>query len=126
MPISVYPGHGAVFTTLAVVDPYTYEQWASAMKDAVATASFQETRALIVDRLGAGPISNDFLEKMLLFGRAHATDLSGCRIAMVVGDDTSFGVGRMAQLRSEFEFPTLAVRPFRTLDAADEWLKRKA
>ena len=126
MPISVYPGRGEQFTTLAVVDPYTYEEWASAFAHAIESPAFQQSRAVIVDRLNASPISNEFLERMLLFGRAHAQELSGSRIAIVVADETSFGVARMAQLRSEFEFPTLLIRPFRTIDAANDWLKRKA
>ena len=112
------------FARLLVTDPYTFEEWRDAVL-AILSAPVSETHhAVLIDRRGAGPLSTELANQMLEFLARHQRALSGGRVAVVVSDDTSFGMTRMVQLRSTLDVPDGTIRPFRTYDEAVDWLSR--
>jgi hypothetical protein len=78
--------------------------------------------AVLIDRRGAEPLTTEVVNQMVAFLAKHQRELSGGRVAVVVSDETSFGMTRMVQLRSTIDVPDGNIRPFRTYDEAVDWL----
>ena len=124
MPVKWACDSSERFARLSVTDPYSFEEWRDAVL-AILSAPVSETHhAVLIDRRGAGPLSTDLANQMLEFLASHQRALSGGRVAVVVSDDTSFGMTRMVQLRSTFDVPDGTIRPFRSYDDAVNWLSR--
>jgi hypothetical protein len=110
------------FARLSVTDPYTFEEWCAAVL-AVLSAPVSETHhAVLIDRRGAEPLTTEAVTRMVEFLAAHRRDLSGGRAAVVVSDETSFGMTRMLQLKSIIDVPDGTIRPFRIYEEAVVWL----
>jgi len=110
------------FARLLVTDPYTFEEWRDAVL-AILSAPVSETHhAVLIDRRGTEPLTTDVVNQMVAFLAEHQRELSGGRVAVVVSDETSFGMTRMVQLRSTIDVPDGNIRPFRTYDEAVDWL----
>lgn len=122
MPITSAVDSRGRFTVVSVVDPYTIEDWCAAMLLVWDSAAFREQRALLIDRRRAEPLSVAFVDTMTRFLTEHHAKISGTRTAIVVRDDSGFGMGRMTELRASIENPDAVIRPFRVYDDAVRWL----
>jgi len=78
--------------------------------------------AMIVDRREAETLTTDFVVQMIGFFSQRQAAFSGSRTAIVVRDDSGFGMARMTELKSALENPASTIRVFRDYDEAVRWL----
>lgn len=123
MPVSASVDPDGRFAVLTLRDPYTIEEWQAAVLAALETPVYRTARTLLVDRRGTAPPTTAFVESMALFLADRAEATAGERVAIVVSDDASFGMGRMTELRTELTNPASKRRTFRDYDAAVRWLQ---
>ena len=105
-----------------VVDPYTIEEWKTAMLTILDTPQLPDNFMLLVDRRRSQLPSQTFIEQMVEFFRAHEPRLSKARAAVVVADPTGFGMARIAEALTELRVGTFNLRPFYDVDDAERWL----
>jgi hypothetical protein len=122
MPITVSHDAAGRFALVSVTDPYTIEEWCATMLIVWDSAAFVTTRALLIDRRHAEPLSVSFVDTMTRFLAEHQRQIAGTRTAIVVRDATGFGMGRMTELKASVDNPNAAIRPFRDYDDAVRWL----
>jgi len=122
MPITAALDSTEQFVLVSVTDPYTIEEWCATMLVVWESPDFIRHRALLIDRRRAEPLSVAFVDTMTRFLAEHQRKISGSRTAIVVRDDTGFGMGRMTELKASIENPDAAIRPFRDYDDAVNWL----
>ena len=122
MPISSTVDPSGRFTLVSVTDPYTIEDWCAAMLLVWDSPPFRRHRALLIDRRRAEPLSVAFVDTMTRFLTEHHNKIAGTRTAIVVRDDSGFGMGRMTELRASVDNPDASIRPFRDYDDAVRWL----
>ncbi len=122
MPITAALDPTERFVLVSVTDPYTIEEWCATMLAVWESADFIRHRALLIDRRQAEPLTVAFVDTMTRFLAEHHRKISGSRTAIVVRDDTGFGMGRMTELKASIENPNAAIRPFRDYDGAVRWL----
>ena len=122
MPISSTVDPSGRFTLVSVTDPYTIEDWCAAMLLVWDSPPFLRQRALLIDRRRAEPLSVAFVDTMTRFLTEHHDKIAGTRTAIVVRDDSGFGMGRMTELRASVDNPDAMIRPFRDYDDAVRWL----
>ena len=124
MPVAWRLDPEAHRASLTVSDPYTIEEWREAVDALLQDGSEHGGLGVIVDRRGAAPPTRSFVEQMAAFFASRAQQVSGVRAAVVVDSETAFGMGRMTGLRAELESPGLTIRPFRSYEEAERWLRR--
>ena len=122
MPATFAPDASGRFAILTLTDPYSIDEWRHAMLGVFNDPVFQAHAALLIDRRVAAPPSIAFVKATVEFASKHPGQVEGGRVAIVVADDASFGMGRMTQLTGQFKSPGAAVRPFRDYDEAVRWL----
>jgi hypothetical protein len=106
------------FVVMSVCDPFTIEEWRTAMITILAASIARPRLALLIDRRHSEPITPRFVNDMSLFFEQHRAALSNCLAAIVVSDDASFGMGRMTALQN----PHAMIRTFRNYEDAVTWL----
>ncbi len=123
MPVRFELEHGERrYGIVTVVDPYTFDEWGAALRGLASTPEFQQRRAVLVDRRGAAPPTTEFVTAMIATFAQYRQILGAARVAVVVSDDTAFGMARMTELRAAFTNPEGTIRPFRALEDAVRWL----
>jgi len=78
--------------------------------------------AMMVDRREVETITSDFVVQMIGFFSQRQAAFAGSRTAIVVKDDSGFGMGRMTELKSALENPASTIRVFRDYDEGVRWL----
>jgi len=114
------------FAVMSITDPYTIEEWRSAVVAMMLATSARPKLSLLVDRRRATPPSSEEVTQMIEFFEKNSPALTGRRAGIVVADDTGFGVARMIELRSRLELPGGTMRVFRHYDDAVSWLTNEA
>lgn len=122
MPVTVSVDPAGRFAVLTLRDEYSIVEWRAAVLAALDTPVYGERRTLLVDRRDTQPPSTSFVQSMVDFLARHVDRTSGERVAIVVSDEVSFGMGRMTQLRTEATNPGSQRRVFRQYDEAVRWL----
>jgi hypothetical protein len=122
MPVTANIDSTARFAVVSITDPYTIEEWRAAMLVVWESPVFGSRRALLIDRRRSEPPSTAFVEAMATFFSRHQAKIAGTRAAIVVRDDSGFGMGRMTELKASLENPDAMIRPFRDYDEAVRWL----
>jgi hypothetical protein len=122
MPIAWTADPAGRFAVLTLTDPYTIEEWRTALDALLLQPVYRARRAMLVDRRGCSPPEGFFVAQMAEFFAGHSRALAGAVAAVVVSDDTGYGMGRMTELTSEKENPDFAIRTFRKYDEAERWL----
>jgi hypothetical protein len=122
MPVTTSTDSSRGVVALTFADPYSIDEWRRVMLDVIHNPVFREHGALLVDRRLAAPPTTPFVDAMVDFFGKHPAELEKMRAAIVVSDDTSFGMGRMTELRMQLKVPQASVRPFRDYDEAVRWL----
>ena len=126
MPVTWSVDQLGRFAVMANTDPYTIEEWRSAVVAMVLATSARPKLSLLVDRRRATPPSSEEVSQMIEFFEKNSPALTGRRAAIVVADDAGFGVARMIELRSRLELPGGTMRVFRHYDDAVGWLTGEA
>lgn len=109
------------YAVLLLTDPYTYSESEAALSQLLSPAVLKPSRFL-VDRRQASPPTPDYVRGIARFLQTHADELEGVQAAVLVGDQASFGMGRMLQLLAEARDVTARVRIFQKYDEALDWL----
>ena len=122
MPVLVDADTCGRFAILTIRDPYTLDEWRVAMEEILASLPYVSTAALLVDRRNATAPTREFVDGMIAFFGLHARELGHGRAAIITDGDLSFGMGRMTQLKSATQVPSLMIRTFREYDAGARWL----
>ena len=110
------------FVVLLPADPSTFEEWRTAMLEILASPIARPHLAMIVDRRKAETVTTEFVVQMIGFFSKHQAAFSGSRTAVVVSDDSGFGMGRMTELKSALDNPGSTIRVFRSYDEGVRWL----
>ena len=110
------------FALMSVSDPYTIDEWRTAMTAILEAPVSRSHVAILVDRRDTQPLSTQSVEEMTRFLAEYQAELAGGRAAILVSDEVNFGMGRMTQLRSRLEIPNTTIRTFRSYDDAIAWL----
>jgi len=110
------------FALMSVSDPYTIDEWRTAMTAILEAPVSRSHVAILVDRRDTQPLSTQSVEEMTRFLAEYQGELAGGRAAILVSDEVNFGMGRMTQLRSRLEIPNTTIRTFRSYDEAIAWL----
>ena len=122
MPLTANIDSSAPFAVVSITDPYTIEEWRAAMLVVWESPAFGSHRAILIDRRRSETPSTAFVEAMATFLSRHQARIAGTRAAIVVRDDSGFGMGRMTELKASLENPDAMIRPFRDYDQAVRWL----
>jgi hypothetical protein len=123
MPVTWSIEPAGQFVVLLPADPSTFDEWRTAMLDILASPIARPHLSMMVDRRKAETVTTDFVVQMIGFFSQHQAAFSGSRTAIVVRDDSGFGMGRMTELKSALDNPASAIRVFRDYDEAVRWLK---
>ena len=127
MPLDWMVHPSGQFAMLSVSDPYTFEEWSTTvLAMLVATGAQNPKMSLLVDRRRATAPSPEEVKQMVQFFERNRHALSGRSAAVVVSDDSGFGMARMIELRSRLELPDGIIRVFRSYDDAIVWLTGQA
>lgn len=97
----------------------TFAEWSQAMERVFADPNYQPGFGMFLDARSIGASATDYVTRMVEFIDRHRKRAGGCRWAILVEDESSFGMGRMAEQLSSCEF---SIRTFRDRAKAEEWL----
>lgn len=109
-------------TVVTFADPYTFQQWDAAFAEMIAARACEPWRTFLIDRRHSAPPTSQFVRMMSNTLSGHAARVGPARVAVVVGDDVGFGMGRMVQMNTEAINPAISMRIFRSYDEAERWL----
>lgn len=123
MPVTWSVEPEGEFVVLLPQDPSTFDEWRTAMLDILASPNARPHLSMMVDRRKAETVTTDFVVQMIGFFSQHQEAFAGSRTAIVVSDDSGFGMGRMTELKSALENPASTIRVFRSYDEGARWLK---
>ena len=122
MPITCTADPAGRFAVLTLTDPYTIDEWRTALEALLLEPVYRARRAIMVDRQHCAPPESSFVAQMTDFFASHNRGLAGAVAAVVVADEVGFGMSRMTELRAEKESPAFSIHTFRTSDEAERWL----
>jgi hypothetical protein len=108
-----------------VREPTIEELWAT-LRAIFRAADYRPGFGFLVDRRSVAPPTREFVERVLAFMTLQREALAGGRWAVVVGEMTSYGMGRMGALMSEARHAPMPVRPFLDIAEAEAWLRESA
>lgn len=121
MPVTWSTNPTQPFAVLTITDPYTFDDWRRAAVALLDVPQYQMRRAILVDRRHATALTTAVVDSMVAFLDTHR-DRVATRTAVVVSDDTSYGMGRMIEPKNETRHPEMSIRTFRDMDRAIAWL----
>jgi hypothetical protein len=121
MPIAWTPDLSGRFSVLTITDPYTFDDWRAAHLEMIESPMYQTHRAVLVDRTHAAPATTAFVNAITEFFESHRAHVAR-RAAVVVSDDTAYGMARMTQMKADERSPHMKIRVFRAMDEALTWL----
>jgi hypothetical protein len=124
MPVTWRVDSAEPFAVVALTDPYNFEEWRTAILPLLEDHLFQTYRAVLVDRRHAAPATTEFVNAVIDFMTAHPGQIAE-RTALVVANDTSFGMSRMTQSIADVRHPELKIGVFRSRDEAVAWLSAR-
>jgi hypothetical protein len=107
---------------LVYSDPYTITDLERVTAAMVADPVFRATKRMVVDATNCVPPTPDFVRQMMKLAEKYRADLSGSRVAVVVKDDATFGMARMAELLIEARQLPMRLTGFRQMESAAAWL----
>ena len=107
---------------VVVSDPYNTTEWATAMKEVLAHRDAHPPLRLLIDaRYCSAPLT-PFVRRAVEQWAIEEKQLRRARIAIVVGDDASYGMARMAEIAVDVRHLPFTLRGFRDWDHAGQWL----
>jgi hypothetical protein len=121
MPITWSVDPTARFVVMSVSDPYTIEEWRTAMLAILEAPISRPRLAILVDRRHSTPATTSFVNQMSAFFEEHQRALLNSLRAILVSDDAGFGMARMTALRN----PDATIQTFRSYEQAVAWLTLK-
>jgi hypothetical protein len=122
MPMLLSADPADRFAVLTATDPYTIEEWRSAMAALLEHAVYRARGAVLVDRRTCTPPDSAFVSEMNLFFTRRKSDVSIMIAAVVVSNDAGFDMGQ----KTERANPDASIRTFRSYEDAKRWLIRRS
>jgi len=126
MPVTWTVEPGGRYIVLSTVNPHTFAEWKAAMLEIFATAKAGQQLRILTDRRTCEPLTTAFVGQKTDFFTTHQSAFVGGREAILVADDTGFGMGRMTELRAALDNPHFTIQVFRNYHAAVSWLTGSA
>jgi hypothetical protein len=99
----------------------TLEKWISAVSSLKEDPRRQDAVAIIADRTRAGPPTPEFVQGAVPYLISNIEELSRYRLALVVPDAASFGMGRMVQMMLDEH--GLSFDIFDDVERAEAWAR---
>lgn len=122
MPVSWSVDPASRRAVLTLTDPYTFQEWESALSAIIGHSAFAPPYNFLIDRRQASAPTAEFVRRMADFFASHARELGHSRGAVIVSSEVAYGAGRMAQLMAEARNPAITMRIFRDDVEAERWL----
>ena len=116
-----FPAQARADVTL--VEPYTFDEWESAMSGILETPDLQAEFCLLVDRRRSKPPSSDFVERMVKYLRDHEARLSRARAAVLVSSVAAMAAGRAVETLTDLRVGNFRLRTFYGILEAEAWLR---
>jgi hypothetical protein len=110
--------------SVTVTDPCSFDEWARAAVQILADSLFAPGFSMLIDCRGARAPTPSFVRSQAAFLRQQADLLGNGHYAILVHPENleAFGMARMLEMIAENENPSLRVRTFRDIAAAEKWL----
>jgi hypothetical protein len=106
------------FAVLTIIDPYTIDEWRSAMVTLLEHPVYLERGAVLVDRRQCMAPDAPFVAEMHQFFTRRQRDASRMMAAVVVGDDADLEMGRTTERANSDG----TIRTFSNYVEAERWL----
>jgi hypothetical protein len=126
MPVTWSVDPALRLAILTFSDPYTLGEWEDAM---LAILHAQDPVAgfnLLVDRREAKTASVAFVSGMVRFFEQHAARLGRTRAAVVVSNESAYGMARMTSTLGESRVPGFTIEAFYDYERALQWLSARS
>lgn len=121
MPISWQIHDGLVW--IKSEDPWSIAEWKAAVDAFLAHPEFRQGMGIINDRRGLRRVPTaQEVAAAINFVKSREVAMGNARWAMVVGDPTNYGMGRMAQ--SLIAGALVSVAVFNTMAEAEAWVRQ--
>lgn len=102
----------------------TFAEWKAAIEPVFRNPQYRPGFSFLLDRTAvAQPATTEHIRMLAEFIDARLREQGVSRWAIVVSDLGSYGMGRMLEQISEYQY---CIRTFRSLDAAADWLAEAA
>ncbi len=101
--------------------PGSFMTWVTAITAMTQDPRYAKAKALIVDRTGTHPPSSDLVRAVEQYHGSHPETFRGFRLALVVSDKATFGLGRMGQ--NLLDSQGIVFDIFKNLEAAESWAR---
>ena len=111
---------------LVYSDPYTFTDLERVTGPMVSDHVFRSTKRMLVDATNCAPPTPEFVREMTKLADKFRLQLSGSSVAIVVKDDATFGMARMAELLIEARQLPMRLTGFRQMETATAWLSDTA
>ena len=109
---------------LTISDPYTLDQWRTAVREVVEDPRFTPGFGFLVDRRSCSAPSGEFVQRQIDF----LATLEGLRVphrvALLVQPDdaAAYGMARMLEIRASIGAMSIEHRIFKSIEDAQNWL----
>ena len=123
MPVTWWAFPAQARAELTLVEPYTYDEWESALSGILATPDLPAEFCLLVDRRRSTPSSREFVERMVKYLRDHEARLARARAAVVVSSVAAMAAGRAVETLTDLRVGTFRLRTFYGILEAEAWLR---
>ena len=108
---------------LTLTDPYTFEEWRSAMRLILQHPDYRSGFHFLVDQRECTPPTTDFVRGAIDFLTTYPSPVTHIRGAAVVKNEpTAFGMVRMSELMAESNGIDVAIYTCTAMDDAELWL----
>lgn len=104
--------------------PGGFLAWVTTITALVQDARYVSAKALIIDRTGVTPPSADLVRAVAQYHGSHPETFRGFRVALVVSDPATFGLGRMGQMLLDDQGIVFDI--FQDLEAAESWARGRS
>ena len=123
MPVTWWAFPAQARAELTLVEPYTFDEWESALSGILDTPDLPAAFCLLVDRRRSNPSSGDFVERMGKYLRDHEARLARARAAVVVSGVAAMAAGRAVETLTDVRVGTFRLRTFYGILEAEAWLR---
>src|SRR5690242_20607103 len=113
MPITWAVEPDRHYIVFSVADPFIMDEWREAAFAVITAPLADRYVPILVDRRHVQPPTTRVVDDIVRFAEEHAALVGPRRVAIVVSDDASFGMGRMTELRAALAVPNTPIRTFR-------------
>ncbi len=121
MPVEFEVIRSRRLVVITYADFVTIEDWTNTLEAMFAHPEYEPGFNLLVDRRAAEPPTRAFADAVAMFVRKRRKQFGTAKVAILVSDIASYGMGRMQEILNESS--DLPTRAFRSEAEARGWLE---